>query len=62
MIDLPGKTAVVFGGNGDVGSNLIKKLFLHKIDSIYASFHTNFNNILELKKFMVTNYLPNKLM
>lgn len=50
MIDLTGKTAVVFGGNGDVGNNLIKKLFLHKIDSIYTSFHTNFNNISELKK------------
>ena len=50
MIDLTGKTAVVFGGNGDVGNNLIKKLFLHKIDLVYTSFHTNFNNILELKK------------
>ncbi len=50
MIDLTGKTAVVFGGNGGVGNNLIKKLFLHKIDSVYTSFHTNFNNILELKK------------
>jgi 3-oxoacyl-[acyl-carrier protein] reductase len=50
MIDLTGKTAVVFGGNGDVGNNLIKKLFLHKIDSVYTSFHINFNNILELKK------------
>ena len=50
MIDLTGKTAVVFGGNGDVGNNLIKKLFLHKIDSVYTSFHTNFNNISELKK------------
>ncbi len=62
MIDLTGKTAVVFGGNGDIGSNLIKKLFLHKTDSIYTSFHTNFNNILELKKIMVINYLINKLM
>ncbi len=50
MIDLTGKTAVVFGGNGGVGNNLIKKLFLHKIDLVYTSFHTNFNNILELKK------------
>jgi len=50
MIDLTGKTAVVFGGNGDVGNNLIQKLFLHKIDLVYTSFHTNFNNILELKK------------
>ena len=50
MIDLTGKTAVVFGGNGNVGNNLIKKLFLHKIDSVYTSFHTNSNNILELKK------------
>ncbi len=50
MIDLAGKTAVVFGGNGDVGNNLIQKLFLHKIDLVYTSFHTNFNNILELKK------------
>ena len=50
MIDLTGKTAVVFGGNGDVGNNLIQKLFLHKIDLVYTTFHTNFNNILELKK------------
>lgn len=50
MIDLTGKTAIVFGGNGDVGNNLIRKLFLHKIDLVYTSFHTNFNNILELKK------------
>lgn len=50
MIDLTGKTAVVFGGNGDVGNNLIQKLFSHKIDLVYTSFHTNFNNILELKK------------
>ena len=50
MIDLTGKTAVVFGGNGDVGNNLIQKLFLHKIDYVYTSFHTNYNNILELKK------------
>lgn len=50
MIDLTGKTAIVFGGNGDVGNNLIKKLFFHKIDSVYTSFHINFNNILELKK------------
>ncbi len=50
MIDLTGKTAVVFGGNGNVGHNLIKKLFLHKIDSVYTTFHTNSNNILELKK------------
>jgi acetoacetyl-CoA reductase len=50
MMNLTGKIAVVFGGNGDVGSNLIKKLFLNKIDSVYTSFHTNFNNILELKK------------
>ena len=50
MIDLAGKTAVVFGGNGDVGNNLIQKLFSHKIDLVYTSFHTNFNNILELKK------------
>ncbi len=50
MIDLTGKTAVVFGGNGNVGYNLIEKLFLHKIDSVYTSFHTNSNNILELKK------------
>lgn len=50
MMDLTGKTAVVFGGNGDVGNNLIQKLFLHNIDSVYTSFHTNFNNILELKK------------
>ncbi|EGG41202.1 dehydrogenase [Candidatus Nitrosarchaeum limnium SFB1] len=49
-MNLTGKIAVVFGGNGDVGSNLIKKLFLNKIDSVYTSFHTNFNNILELKK------------
>lgn len=62
MIDLTGKTAVVFGGNGDVGNNLIQKLFLHKIDLVYTSFHTNFNNILELKKIMVINYLFIKLM
>lgn len=50
MIDLTGKTAVVFGGNGDVGNNLIKKLFLNNIDSVYTSFHTNFDKISELKK------------
>ena len=49
-MNLTGKTAVVFGGNGDIGNNLIKKLFSHKIDLVYTSFHTNFDNILELKK------------
>jgi len=50
MFDFTGKTAIVFGGNGDVGNNLIKKLFLHKIDTVYTSFHSNLNNILDLKK------------
>lgn len=50
MFDLTGKTAVVFGGNGDVGNNLIEKLFSNKIDNIHTSFHTHSDKILDLKK------------
>jgi len=49
-MDLSGKTAIVFGGNGEIGNNLIKKLFFHKINTVYASFHNKLDNILGLEK------------
>jgi len=49
-MDLGGKTAVVFGGNGTIGSNLIQKLFLNKIEKVYTTFHKKSNKIMDFKK------------
>jgi len=49
MINLNDKTAVVFGGNGILGSNLIEKLLLSNITKIFATYHKEHDRIDNLK-------------
>ena len=49
-MNLKGKTAVIFGGNGIIGSNLIEKFFSHDIDIIYTSYYEKKDKILKLEK------------
>lgn len=48
-MNLNTKTAVVFGGNGVIGSNLIQKFFFHNVDKVYATFHKKRDKIDKLK-------------
>jgi len=48
-MDLNGKIAVVFGGNGVIGNNLIQKFFFHNIDKVYATFYKKKDKIKKLK-------------
>jgi 3-oxoacyl-[acyl-carrier protein] reductase len=50
IVNLSGKIAVVFGGNGVLGNSLIQKFFLHNIDRVHATFHKKLDKIIELKK------------
>ena len=45
MINLNNKTAVVFGGNGILGSNLIKKLLTNNISKIHTTYHKKHDKI-----------------
>ena len=49
MINLNDKTAVVFGGNGILGSNLIEKLLLNNIGRVYTTYHKKHDLIDNLK-------------
>jgi len=49
-MELTGKIAVVFGGNGTIGTDLIQNLFSHNIKKVYATYHKRKQNILKLKK------------
>ena len=49
-MELTGKTAVIFGGNGTIGSDLIENLITHKIDKLYVTCHKRKQNILKIKK------------
>jgi 3-oxoacyl-[acyl-carrier protein] reductase len=61
ILNLNGRTAVVFGGNGTIGSNLIKNLFLHNIDKVYTSFHKKNDKILNLKKTFGSKLISSKI-
>jgi len=56
MINLNNKTAVVFGGNGILGSNLIKKLLTNNISKIHTTYHKKHDKIDNLK-----NNYPDKI-
>jgi 3-oxoacyl-[acyl-carrier protein] reductase len=49
-MELTGKIAVVFGGNGTIGSDLIENLLIHKIKKVYVVYHKRKQNILKIKK------------
>lgn len=49
-MDLSGKIMIVFGGNGDIGSDLIRNALSHNAKKIYATVHNRTNNISKLKK------------
>lgn len=48
-MNLNDKTAVVFGGNGVIGSNLIQKFFFNNIGRVYATYHKKHDRIDNLK-------------
>jgi 3-oxoacyl-[acyl-carrier protein] reductase len=49
-MDLTGKIAVIFGGNGVIGSDLIQKFFSHNIMKVFVTYHKQNEKILELEK------------
>jgi len=49
-MDLSGKIIVVFGGNGVIGSDLIRNALSHNAKKIYATVHNRTNNVSKLKK------------
>lgn len=48
-MNLNGKTVVIFGGNGDIGNNLIQKFFSHNVEKVHTTFHKNRDKIDNLK-------------
>jgi len=55
-VNLENKIAVIFGGNGDISSNLIQKFFLHNIDKIFTTYYKKQDKIEKLKKLTVLDY------
>jgi len=49
-VDLTDKIAVIFGGNGVIGSDLIQNFFTHNIKKIFVTYHKQNEKILEFKK------------
>lgn len=49
-MDLTGKTAVVFGGNGIIGSDLIQNFISHNIKKVFVTYHKRKEKILKFKK------------
>ena len=49
-MDLTGKIAVVFGGNGIIGSDLIQNFFSHNIKKVFVTYHKRKEKILKFEK------------
>lgn len=49
-MELTGKVAVVFGGNGIIGSDLIQNFFSHNIKKIFVTYHEHNEKILKFEK------------
>jgi len=50
MMDLTGKIAVIFGGNGIIGSDLVQNFFSHNIKKVFVTYHKQNKKILKFKK------------